>query len=312
MDSYCFRLADGKGWQFIGASADRYVSKFVDKFAEISGLRAVKEDGNRKILFLHTDEVPQMKPLSLASSSVPVPDNTDDGWVVYDHTSLKVWCHENIPDVICEVCDHSTDETDIINMWYSLQPIYEQAQNTGGLPLHGALLELEGKGVIIAASGDTGKSTCCRRVPAYWKPLCDDELLVVLDRERGYRAHPFPTWSDYLWKKSEKGWNVEYSVPVQAVFFLEQAEIDEAIPVGNGEAAMLINRSAAQVWHKFWRKVDKEHQREPRKQLFNNAGEMAKAIPVYRLRATLDGRFWEKIEKQLYGQPGSLKTGLLQ
>lgn len=311
MDSYCLRLADGEGWQFMGASADRDVSIFVDKFAGIAGLRAAEEDGYRKILFLHTDEVRQMKPSPVLDRG-PAPDKTHDGWVVYDHTSLKVWCHESIPEVICEVCDHSTNEIDITNMWHAVQPIYQQVQKTAGLPLHGALLELEGKGIIIAASGDTGKSTCCRRIPDYWTPLCDDELLVVFDQERGYRAHPFPTWSDYLWKKSEKRWNVEYSVPVQAVFFLEQAEVDEAIPVGSGEAAMLIHRSAAQVCQKFWRRVNKEHRRELTQRLFSNASGLARAIPAYRLRATLDGRFWEEIEKQLnHGQPGSLKTGPL-
>jgi SynChlorMet cassette protein ScmC len=312
MDSYCFRLADGMGWQFMGASAHKAASLFVEKFAEIVGLRAAEEDGHRKIFFLHTDEVQQTKDGPLVPGCGSEQSGTNRGWVVYDHNSLKIWCHESIPDVICEVCDHSANDSDIVSMWHALQPIYQQAQNTGGLPLHGALLEIEGKGVVIAAPGDTGKSTCCRRVPVYWKPLCDDELLVVFDKERGYQAHPFPTWSDYLWKSSEKRWNVEYSVPMKAVFFLEQAEADEVIPVGNGQAAMFIYQFATQVCQKFWGKMDKEQRRGQRKHLFNNASEMAKAIPAYRLRATLDGRFWEEIEKQLnHGQPGSLKTGPL-
>ena len=312
MDSYCFRLADGAGWQFVGASAYRDVSLFVDKFAGIVGLRAAEEDGLRKIFFLHTDEVRQMKDSLDISNHSPAPDKTNGGWFVYDHKSLKVWCHESIPDVICEICVQSTHDEEIMNMWNALQPIYQQTQKTGGLPLHGALLELEGKGIIIAAPGSTGKSTCCRRVPGYWKPLCDDELLVVFDKKRGYRAHPFPTWSDYLWRRSEKKWDVEYSVPLQAVFFLEQAQTDEAMPVGNGQAAILIKQSATQVCRKFWWKADKGHRSNLMQQLFDNACEMAKAIPAYTLKATLDGCFWEEIERQLHhGQPGSSRTGPL-
>jgi SynChlorMet cassette protein ScmC len=312
MNRYCFRLADGKGWQFMGASADRDVSLFVDRFAGIAGLRASAEEGFRKIFFLHTDEVRQMKNGPHVADCGWALDETNGGWVVYDHKSLKIWCHESIPEIICEICDHSTHDTEIMNMWHALQPIFQQAQKTGGLPIHGALLELEGKGVIIAASGDTGKSTCCRRIPGYWKPLCDDELLVIFDKENGYRAHPFPTWSDYLWRNSEKTWDVAYSVPLQAIFFLEQAQTDEAKPVGNGQAAILMKQSAMQVCHKFWRTVDKEHRRELTQQLFGNACEMAKTIPAYTLKATLEGRFWEEIERHLnHGKTHHSRTGPL-
>ena len=306
MIGYSFSLSDGQGWQFMGASADPAVSRFVDRFAGIVGLSASKEDHQRKIWFVHADELPRVKAGPPFPGYGSLPDETDGGWIVYDHQSLKVWCHDIIPEAICEVCNLDTHDTEIINMWIALQPIFQQALKTGGLPLHGALLELEGKGVVIAAPGGTDKSTCSRRVPSYWKPLCDDELLVVPDREKGYRAHPFPTWSDYLWRGSEQKWDAGYSVPLRAIFFLEQAETDDVIPVGQGQAAMSINYSATQVCRKFWMNVDHDNKRELNRQLFINAGEMAKAIPAYRLKATLDGRFWEEIERRLdHRQPGS-------
>jgi SynChlorMet cassette protein ScmC len=309
VDNYSFRLADEIGWQLMVASADHKVSEFVEKFAGIVGLRSTQEEGLRKIFFLRPDELRHMQDSPCISLLSPALDNTNGGWIVYDHKSLKVWCHETGPDAICEVCDNSTHDEEIMNMWIALQPIFQQAQKTGGLPLHGALLELDGKGIIIAAPGATGKSTCCRRVPDYWNPLCDDELLVVIDKERGYLAHPFPTWSDYLWKRSEKTWDVEYSVPVQAVFFLQQAETDEVVAVGSGHAAILINNSATQVCRKFWKKADDGHRRELNQQLFSNACEMAKVIPAYTLKATLDGRFWEEIERELrHGQSGILRA----
>ena len=169
----------------------------------------------------------------------------------------------------------------------------------GGLPFHAGLVELDGLGVLLAASGDKGKSTCCRRLPDYWKPLCDDEALVVLDKQKKYRVHPFPTWSDYLWNRSKKTWKVQYSVPLSGVFFLEQSEADEVVPVGEGQATVLLSESAMQICQKFWKSLDREDQRLFRKELFNNACEMAKQIPAYLLRVSRNGRFWEKIEQVL-------------
>ena len=184
-------------------------------------------------------------------------------------------------------------------MWFALHPIYQRSISKGGLPFHAGLVELGGRGVLLAASSDTGKSTCCRRLPDDWKPLCDDEALIVLDKNKNFRAHPFPTWSDYIERQSEKTWNIQYSVPLSRVFFLEQSEIDEVAPIGEGEAALLISESAMQICEKFWRNASEEEQRNFRKMLFNNACKMAKQIPAYRLGVSRNGRFWEKMEQVL-------------
>ncbi len=301
LGGYCLRLADGEGWQFLADPASGDASLFVDKFAKITGLRTAQEDGCRKIFFLHADDARRIKDGPYAPDRGLLADGSNGKWLLYDHESLKVWCRASTPEVICEIGGRLTRDEEIMTMWNALQPIFQHAQQRGGLPLHGALLELEGKGVVIAAPGGTGKSTCCRRVPGHWHPLCDDELLVVFDEKRGYRAHPFPTWSDYLWRKSEKSWHVERSVPLQAIFFLEQARTDEAAAVGKGKAAILINKSAAQVCQKFWRQAEKEHRRALARRLFSTACRMAKAVPAYTLKATLEGRFWEEIERVTAG-----------
>ncbi|MEE9604789.1 MAG: SynChlorMet cassette protein ScmC, partial [Candidatus Scalindua sp.] len=190
-------------------------------------------------------------------------------------------------------------DLEIVNMLNSLHPIYQRVQDGGGLPLHAALLELDEKGILLAAPGDTGKSTSCRRLPDYWNPLCDDEALVVFDHENRYRAHPFPTWSEYLWKSSDKTWNVQHSVPLHAIFFLEQAESNEVFPLGEGKAAVSINQSATEVSRRLRRKLDDQTKRPLAKLQFDNACNMAKSIPSFTLRASLHGRFWEEMEKTL-------------
>jgi SynChlorMet cassette protein ScmC len=130
--------------------------------------------------------------------------------------------------------------------------------------------------------------------------LCDDEVLVVLAGGEGYRAHPFPTWGDYLLKRAEKTWNVQYSVPVSGIFFLQHAEVDDVVFLGEGQAAVLMNESAGQVCEKLWGGFSGDDQARFRRKLFNNACEIAKIIPAYRLGVSLGGKFWEKIE-QIFG-----------
>ena len=102
-------------------------------------------------------------------------------------------------------------------------------------------------------------------------------------------------------KCAKNTWNVQYSLPLSGVFFLEQSDADEVIPVGEGQAAVLMSESSSQICQKFWRTLDIEDQRLFRNELFNNACDMAKHIPAYHLSVSRHGRFWEKIE-QVLGQ----------
>jgi SynChlorMet cassette protein ScmC len=81
------------------------------------------------------------------------------------------------------------------------------------------------------------------------------------------------------------------------IFFLEQSEADAVEPLGVGRAAVLITESAAQICEKFWRNLTEEDKKKHRTKLFDNACEMAKSIPAYRLKVSLEGRFWEKMEE---------------
>lgn len=263
-------------------------------------LKESKLDGSPKLIFsLEAAGGISNKKASYVAASLSS-CGQDVGWVVNDPASFRIWHTGNIPDVVCEVKFHDqVTETQFLNMWYALLPIYKRSIHKGGLPLHAGLAELAGQGILLAAPGDKGKTTCCRRLPAYWQPLCDDEALVVLDQQNTYRAHPFPTWGDYLNKRKEKTWNVQYSIPLAGIFFINHSDTDTVEPLGEGKAAILITESSMQVCEKFWRKSDQKDQREFREELFNNASKIAKKIPAYRLSVSRHGRFWEKIEQVL-------------
>ena len=294
-NGYRLYLSDGSRWWITG---DAFNARWIDKLAAIMGLEESASNGSPKLVFCkkgHLNGVVYGGTDSLPSKSRS--SENGNGWYFYDHDTLRVWYHNEIPDVICEMNNSEGYEIEIINMWNSLQPIYQQSICRGGLSLHAGLAELDGRGYLLVGSSDKGKSTCCRRLPDYWKPLCDDEALVVLDEYKKYRAHPFPSWSDHLWDRSKKTWDVQSSVALHGVFLLEQSEIDEVVPVGEGQASVHISESAMQICQKFWRTLDGKGQRQFRTALFNNACQMAKQIPAYRLRVSLHGRFWEKMEQ---------------
>ena len=286
-NTWCYAMADSVG-----------LETWVGRFAEIMELNVCRvKNETKRIYFDNHDE--NNKPGHTDTREVP-----DNGWKCHDLNTLNIWYHDHIPDVICGVKTFDNPEAEILTMWNALYPIYRESITLGGLPFHAGLVERDGRGVILAGPGNRGKSTCCSRLPDSWVPLCDDETLVILDKVGNFRAHPFPTWSDHLWRESEKTWNVQYSVPISGVFFIEQSEVDEVIPLGEGESTSYICQSAMQVCRKYWKRADQGYQRTFRRNLFDNACEMAKKMPAFRIRVSLYGRFWEEIDRALSGGKG--------
>jgi len=297
---YYLHLSDGNNWWITG---DADSIEYVNKFADIMRLKECLSDNFPKLIFFRVikDQIIDMdNPFSPGSESSII------GAVLKFHelTFINIWSNNNLHDVVCELIENKNgreefEKNKYLAMRASLKPVYLRSMRMGGLPFHAALVECAGRGILLAAKGGGGKTTCCRRLPDYWKILCDDENLVVLDKNEVYRAHPFPTWSDYSMKRLENTWNVQYSVPFSGIFFIEQSESDEIIPLSVGEASVLMTRSVTQVIGRLWNNLPREEQKATMRDIFNNAFEMAKIVPAFRLRVSLDGRFWENIEKVL-------------
>ncbi|OQX26150.1 MAG: SynChlorMet cassette protein ScmC [Desulfobacteraceae bacterium IS3] len=299
--AYSLSLCDGAQWQIRGQGD---ISEWIDRLASIIEIKPCHstEVGNR-LLFafgeINEDAVADFTQWGY----VPLEKN---GWRSLRYQSLRFWYHKDFADVLCEVRNKNKYVSNphydhrYATMSGFLHPICYESIRRKGLPLHTGMIERYGQAVLLAGSGGTGKSTACRRFPAsQGKALCDDGTLVLRDQNGVFRAHPLPTWSDFSMRRQEKTWNMEYSVPVSAIFILEKAPSEEVIPVGEGHAAILINQSSAQSGGAFWHAWDKAEQMKIRQLVFRNACEMAKAIPVFRLRLTLHGNFWEYIEKAM-------------
>ena len=292
---YKLTLADGNQWQFTGGEE---ITPAARKLASIMKLE--KTDGEdlpniffSKVLSNSGEKDNIAKPINAKlQAGFPV-----EQWRCHPYIGLNLWHHKSRQDVLGEVIVDSGYERRFILMQFFLFPIYQKSITLGGLPFHAALAEFKGKGVLLVGASNFGKSTCSQRLPAPWNSLCDDETLAVLDSESQYRAHPFPTWSDYILKRSEKKWKVEYSVPVQGIFFLKKDKFDKAVPVGKGQAAVMLNQSAMEVCEKFWRNISEDEKRDAVRKTFDNACNMAEQIPSYYLHCSRQGKFWEAIEE---------------
>ncbi len=291
------QLANGLGWQLITTEGIR---PWVEKLASIMKLKVCESSRYPKLIFIRGDSVKYEDKDSIfrtiKSTLVNLPER---GWRVHYLGWLQLWSHCDVPDTIWVVVYEANHNLVIESMRLSLYPVYQGAQQSGGFPLHAALVEKNGKGFLLAAPGNTGKSTCCQNIPPSWHALCDDEALVIPDDQQRYSVHPFPTWSNFHRGHSKRSWDIQHHVPLSAIFFLEQADADKAVPIGQGEAAVYINNSASQVLQRIRFYLDSGDVMNFNKKLFENACELAGAIPAFKLHISLNNRFWEEMEKVL-------------
>ncbi|OPY92999.1 MAG: hypothetical protein A4E73_00568 [Syntrophaceae bacterium PtaU1.Bin231] len=195
--------------------------------------------------------------------------------------------------------DYRDRESILYQMRFALYPLYEKTVLHGGLPLHAALLEHEGRGILLAGRSEVGKSTACRRVPMPWEPIGDDMALVVRDASGRYHAHALPTWSVLRSGQQDRTWNVGRSVPVAGIFFLMQSGIDEAVYPGGGAASVMLDSASMMVFRSVNSLTDPVDGSPLRRNVYSNAASMVSSVPCFILRLSLEGRFWEKIEEVL-------------
>lgn len=198
------------------------------------------------------------------------------------------------------VLEPSRDSDQLFALLQELCTVFAaEAQLRGGALIHGALAELHGQGVILAAPGGTGKSTASARLPRPWRSLCDDATLVVRDGAGRYLAHPWPTWSRFFSGGLGGAWRVEEALPLKAVFFLERWPEDGARQLSHSETSVRLAPAIEQASKLMTFHLDDALARQIRLEWLENACALARAVPGYRLRISLVGRFWEEMERAM-------------
>ena len=231
-----------------------------------------------------------------------VADRYDLNWYIYKHGDLyRIWSDEESMTLVLELNiaylnDCNTKYIGVINL---LRSLYKKIIGREGGLLHAAFAEYNSKGVLLAGSGGTGKTTCINRLPSDWRKLCDDTSLVVKN-QGAYMVSPTVTWSNYIYNKNQKQkCEFDYDRKLSSVFFLRQSCCDACNKMNKTIAMMNILSSQQQCWHHYTNRLCRAMQKQFNDKLFDNSKKIAETIPCYLLDVSLGGKFWELIEEQL-------------
>jgi len=183
------------------------------------------------------------------------------------------------------------------------------AERNGALLLHAGLAEVNGRGVLLVGPSGVGKTTTSRRMQAPWVSRSDDQTLVVEDASGSCWAHPWPTWSRVAQFDSEQTWQVERALPLDALFFLQQGPESRGNAIGRGEAVCRLVMACEQVYPaQRWTPKVRHH---VRRRWLDRACEVAGQVPAFNLQVSLQGPFWEEMERLLEGTTGALERRTL-
>jgi len=278
-----------------------YEKPLLKKMADITGLRASSKNNFPKLLFTQSLPFSEKNCQILHGSyKILVRSLPEKNWKETEFNLLKVHTHPDISDVICQVPEKRDGSCDFLILSFVYYQVYKDLLLTGGLPLHGGLIELDNKGVIIAGSSGTGKSTCCSRIPKPWNSICDDEVMIMPQLKSDYNVHPVPTWSEYLFNPdSKKTWDVENGFSFSALFFLEKADTDASVLLGQGRAAVKIYQSAMESFSRYFPYILEIDQKKIRVIVFESACDIAKKVPAFKLSVSEFGSFWNNIEHEI-------------
>ena len=243
-------------------------------------LKSVPNTDNQRLLVIKNE-------CSLKNQRLPFP------------SSLEHHVKEQDKPIVCQFPQAENSEA-LIYQLINLSLIFcAQSEANGGLLIHGALAEKEGGSIILAGHGNVGKSTASQRLPPPWQSLSDDCSLIVKDKKGKYRAHPWPTWSNFMSEKNMRSWDVQHSAPLKAIFILTQNATDKVEPIGSAQAVCMLNETVEQAWWGVPDSLETEKKQAMNLQRFNNICELVKSIPVFLLHISKTGAFWEEIEKVL-------------
>ena len=290
-------LADGSRW-FI-AAGDEEAAAIVSRLADAMRLRLMNPSTTLPQITAGTSRTGAVEPTDhgmVHRLIVLVAAHNAEASTPAGHAPLSIE-----DDGVCVLPSFAHSDGLYVQLMQLSSILARAAQTRGGVLLHGALAEKDGIGVILAAPGGTGKSTASGRLPAPWRSLCDDATLVVPDALGNYWAHPWPTWSRFLWGGSGGTWDVQHAVPLKGVFFLSRAVEDSVESLGPGHALSLLVECAQQASQLMARGLGKEATRVLHLERFDNLCALARAVPAHVLHISLTGAFWEEIEQTLEG-----------
>jgi SynChlorMet cassette protein ScmC len=294
LTGFSLNFSDGTRW-WLGA--DDSIKNWLSEFADLLKLNPGERNDEIALIFHNGTLRDKQEPHIQTELNYT---NLDSMWRIHHPAGLEMWSLSELPVIYCSVFLEPTGDMSPTITWpYVCYPFYHRAfRLCGGLPLHSALIEHNGRGYLLVGPSNIGKTTCCQRLPHGWNALCDDEILVVYNQMKDmYFAHPFPTWSDFIFRNNLRtSCKVQQSVPVAAILFLEQQDSDQISHAEKLLSTNILYKSTEQIFHRFLVNLPPIARKRLSFDMFINACRLTYAVPTYHLRTSLTGQFWEKIE----------------
>ncbi len=224
-----------------------------------------------------------------------LPENEYSSWqMFYSRKTVRLFHNGNFSEWFMVLPENILSDGDIrvVVMWLMMRPFYLHCLSNGGLPVHASSADLNGRGIIVAAAGDTGKTTTVRRLPEPWRELADDTALLLPNND-GYSLYPLPTWSELIHGRNKSAsWDVKNGTKLSGIFFLEQSKKDKADRLSLPLSMMSLYQSSMEALGELKQDIASTLKAE----IFDTAVNIIKKVPAFSLQATLTGKVWESIE----------------
>jgi hypothetical protein len=194
---------------------------------------------------------------------------------------------------------HRHSRFTFINAFRIAQLIGLIAEEDGGILIHGALAEKDGRGIVLAGPSGAGKSTASKRLPVSWNSLSDDTVLIVKRPNGEYWAHPWPTWSRIDAGDQSEHVDTKHSVHLAGIFFLQKARNNAANKLEKKNAVGMLLGCAEVATGSLLVDLMNEKLVYIRQRRFFNLYDIVSSIQLYNLKISRHGKFWKRIERVL-------------
>ncbi|WP_424358772.1 radical SAM protein [Methanocella sp. MCL-LM] len=159
-----------------------------------------------------------------------------------------------------------------------------------GLIMHSAGMVINGHGLLFIGHSGAGKSTTVTMLQDEGEILCDDRI-IVRRQDDGFRI--YGTWSHGTVPIISPD-----SAPLRAILLIEQSAENRLVPVGRGEIVRALPKFVVKTvgTESWW-----DH-------AFSMIGQLAREVPVYRLRLDKSGAV-KSVIRELVEPPASIGSG---
>jgi len=162
---------------------------------------------------------------------------------------------------------------------YFLRVVFALITHTaGGVLLHAAGIVHHGQAYLFFGHSGSGKTTACR-VSENDHVILNDDLVLLLPNENGWRAYGTPFWNPTQIQPSNR-W-----APVRGIYLLIQSKLVFVDQMGSGQAIAALISNVPVIPQDPIRSI----------QLLETLSELQSTFPVSKLHFLPDNSFWHVI-----------------